>query len=301
MGKVLITGISGAIGHNFLHYALDNNIEPENLICTSHNNWLMTAEEDRKFSKVTFHPCNLEDRSSVIKIFEKHDIDKIVHLAAVASPRSDDIARFHNLNIKATHYLLEHCKKPTDFVFASSILVYGDNNIGGFVESDALKPDTVYGVTKVAAENLITLYYKKGKVRPRILRFCGNVGLYSTHGKIHEALSGQKEMTLYGESPGNYIPLCHVEDTCRAILSALDSNRPEVLCNISPSDYISLEDCLKLVNPNIKITWVKDGRPPSCLNIHNERANYTLNWRPQYSSKDALLRAIKEVRSNGVH
>ncbi len=286
-GTALLTGSNGFIGLNLIKYLKACKF-PMGQLRTIYN---MSLVQDQLENYVCH--CNLTDRNDVDVLFAKVKPTHIIHLAANAAVKSDKIDSFYDLNVKATHYLLEHCPQEIDFIFASSILVYGNSANGGCCEDDRMRPDSVYGITKVAAETLVDLYYKKGKIRPRVLRLCGNVGPGMTHGKIVQALR-KDEMKLFGHSPGSYLPLCHVEDTCEAITKALLSNRNEVVANICPDDYLSLEEMVMAANPNLKIEWVDDGSKIDLIQCYNERANYLLDWTPRYSSKEALDKFVKE-------
>ena len=288
-GSLLLTGGAGFIGRQFIKYLAQHNFPMKNLVIG------LSKIRPYCFPDAVgagFYIADLGQESQVKNTFSSYEPTHIVHLAANASPANNNISGMIDLNIKGTNYLLEHCPNNVDFIFASSVLVYG-NNSSDNIENDKLKPDSLYGITKVASEHLLNLYYMKGKIRPRILRLCGNVGLGMTHGKILQA-QHTNEMKLFGKSPGGYLPLCHVEDTCEAIAKALLSNRPELTANICPDDYISLEESLMAVNPNLHIQWNLDRGCVDMLQCHNERASYLLDWQPKYTSRQALDKYILE-------
>lgn len=288
-GQVLLIGASGFIGRNLLKVMKKYKFDMKKMVLG------LSGSKTYCFPDAVgaqFNIVNITKKDEVKNLFIHYKPTHIIHLAANATPSSNDIDGMYDLNLKGTHYLLEYCQDKTDFIFASSVLVYG-NNSSDNVESDKLKPDSLYAITKVASENLINIYYRKGKIRPRVLRLCGNVGNGMTHGKMVQAANSES-IKLFGKSPGGYLPLCHVEDTCEAITKALISNKPEVVANICPHDYVSLEEMILAVNPDIKIEWVPDGRSIDMLQCYSERANYLIDWEPKYSSKEALEKFILE-------
>lgn len=189
---LLLTGSSGLIGRELLITLLKNGMAPKDIVCPHFSNFPITPKEREKWPINLFY-CDLKQERDIQLLFSAFpEIDKIIHLAALASPSSNDFETFYDLNLKGTHYLLENCNQGTDFLFASSVTYYGDN--GCFYEADRPNPKSLYAITKVACEQLINLYFWRGKIRPRILRFCGNVGPELTHGRIKEAMDGRPRL-----------------------------------------------------------------------------------------------------------
>src|SRR6185503_7592398 len=91
------------------------------------------------------------------------DKTHVFHLAAQAGVRKSwgrDFRTYTENNVEATQKLLEACVgRPLHrFVYASSSSLYGDN-VAIPMREDALpQPVSPYGVTKLAAEQLCTLY-----------------------------------------------------------------------------------------------------------------------------------------------
>lgn len=92
-------------------------------------------------------------------------VDWIFHQAAQAGVRASwgqEFSRYVDCNVLATQRLLEavvHVKGLQRFVYASSSSVYGNARRLPVEESDLPQPISPYGVTKLAAEHLCTLYH----------------------------------------------------------------------------------------------------------------------------------------------
>jgi nucleoside-diphosphate-sugar epimerase len=92
-------------------------------------------------------------------------VDWIFHQAAQAGVRASwgaEFARYTECNVLATQRLLETAMrigKVKRIVYASSSSVYGDATQFPLQEDIQLHPFSPYGVTKLAAENLCTLYH----------------------------------------------------------------------------------------------------------------------------------------------
>ncbi|MCB2185080.1 MAG: GDP-mannose 4,6-dehydratase [Deltaproteobacteria bacterium] len=92
-------------------------------------------------------------------------VDAVIHLAAQAGVRASWGKNFeiytHN-NVMTTQFLLEAIKELGNrrLVYASSSSVYGDTKDLPMRETSVCWPVSPYGVSKLAAEHLCTLYHK---------------------------------------------------------------------------------------------------------------------------------------------
>lgn len=247
--------------------------------------------------------CDLQNKEQVQKMFGLFNPTHIVHLAAKASVRTDDSYETLMNNISSTFNLLDCCNgnSPIDFILASSVMVYGGTE-GGYHESDCSRPVSPYGISKVACESLVNLYHKKGKIRCRILRFCGMVGKHITHGRLFEAVVKNVDtFNLFGKSPGIYQPYLHVNDAVSAILKTIECEKPYVLANICNEDYISLESLFSLIEQRtgrkIQLNWDNNGNC-QMLHYYNEKAEYLIGWKPLYNSVEAVQCGLNDILEN---
>jgi nucleoside-diphosphate-sugar epimerase len=101
----------------------------------------------------------------------------VFHLAGQPGVRSSwgsEFDRYVTDNVRATQRLLEaalQVDRLRRFVFASSSSVYGDAERYPTEETDRPQPLSPYGVTKLAAEHLCTLYARNHGVPTVSLRF----------------------------------------------------------------------------------------------------------------------------------
>ncbi len=98
----------------------------------------------------------------------------IFHLAAVVSSHAEaDFDMGWRVNVQATNYLLEACRKQNTkikFVFASSCAVFGGNLPPVLTDSTALHPQSSYGSQKAIAELMVHDYTRKGYLQGISLR-----------------------------------------------------------------------------------------------------------------------------------
>ena len=104
-------------------------------------------------------------------------VDWVFHQAAQAGVRAswgNEFLRYADCNVLATQRLLEaamHSRTLRRFVYASSSSVYGNVAALPVLEETLAQPVSPYGVTKLAAEHLCTLYHKEFNVPTVSLRY----------------------------------------------------------------------------------------------------------------------------------
>ncbi len=105
------------------------------------------------------------------------DVDWVFHQAAQAGVRASwgqEFKHYVDYNVLATQRLLEaavHTKGLQRFVYASSSSIYGDIDALPVAENTTPHPVSPYGVTKLAAEHLCTLYNRVFGVPTVSLRY----------------------------------------------------------------------------------------------------------------------------------
>lgn len=140
---------------------------------------------------------DLTDPAAVRARFQSDRPDAIIHCAAIAhSPvcqREPELAR--RVNIEATRHLAELAADIPLF-FYSSDLVF-DGKRGGYVETDAPNPVSVYAETKVAAEQVVL-----ANPRHTVLRLSLNFGKSPTANRafnemLRNDLAAGKNFSLF--------------------------------------------------------------------------------------------------------
>lgn len=99
---------------------------------------------------------DLAEPRQVRETLRGEEFDLVVHAAALTSP--DECQRrpvlAQRVNVEATGELLEALAPPSRFVYISTDLVF-DGVQGNYTEEDPVSPVNWYGMTKVAAEELV--------------------------------------------------------------------------------------------------------------------------------------------------
>lgn len=106
----------------------------------------------------------------------KEKFDLVIHAAGKAHsvPKMEsEKEQFYNVNATGTQNLLKGLEKtnvPKQFVFISSVSVYGQEFGIGISEEHELKAKDAYGLSKIEAEVLVTKWCKQHNVICTILR-----------------------------------------------------------------------------------------------------------------------------------
>ena len=230
------------------------------------------------------------------------EVNWVFHQAAQAGVRASwgqEFEIYTRQNILATQRLLEWARinKPERFVYASSSSVYGAVEKLPMHEDDSLKPLSPYGVTKLAAENLCTLYYKNFGVPTVSLRYFTVYGPGQrpdmAFSRFLKAILAEGELVIYGSGEQTR-DFTYVSDIVSANLAA--ASRPQAvgrIYNLGGGSRISVNGVIKLLakitakQVTIKHEAVQAGDPPHTF-ADTERAKDELGFRPQTGIEEGL-------------
>ena len=163
--KVLITGSAGHLGEALTRGLAEGDHQPIGL--------------DIKASPFTTHVGSIVDRAFVKRSMQ--GVEAIIHTATLHKPHVATHSRqdFVDCNITGTLNLLEEAAAASvnRFVFTSTTSVFGDalrpppDAPAAWITEDVQSvPKNIYGVTKIAAENLCALFHKTEGLNAVLLR-----------------------------------------------------------------------------------------------------------------------------------
>ena len=193
--KILITGTAGFIGHfaalsfvkqGFEVVGLDNinhYYDPELKFGRLQEQGFVREEvkeatriTSKKYEKLHFIKCTLEDETTMNKLFEDEQFDYVCHLAAQAGVRYsiENPKAYVQSNIVGFLNIIENCRhhKIKHLVFASSSSVYGLNKSMPFNTADHTDhPVSLYAATKKSNEMMAHTYAHLYNIPMTGLRF----------------------------------------------------------------------------------------------------------------------------------
>ncbi|WP_394829333.1 NAD-dependent epimerase/dehydratase family protein [Pendulispora albinea] len=246
MGSVLITGGMGFTGR-YIVRALHDRGQP---VVNYTRDFVASGESD-----IVSEQGELFDIPRILRVFERHQVEAIVHTAAMSHPTLSldfPIGTF-SANVDGTLCLLEAARvaKIKRFVNFSSETVYGavDGQVG---DDTPVKPSTPYAVSKVTTEwlgDVYTKHYGLDVISLRIAQVYGPGNkMPEIVGDILKSLQRTGSYRFHqGRDHGfNFV---HAADVASATLRTLDAKGPfgRFAYNVSSGEYWRVGDLVDLV------------------------------------------------------
>ena len=133
MKNILVTGAAGFIGANFVEYFVNKHPDYKVVVVDKLTYAGNMANLDKVKDKISFEKADICDFEKMKEIFDKYDINGVIHFAA-ESHVDNSIKNpfvFTHTNVIGTHTLLETAKQKwgegseNKFVHISTDEVYG--------------------------------------------------------------------------------------------------------------------------------------------------------------------------------
>lgn len=308
--KLLITGAAGFIGSHLAerlatkgHDVIGvDNFSPYYSTILKKSNALSIQKKGVFFQEFDLRTANLENLFS-----EKFDV--IFHFAAHPGiSRNSTFDDYLSNNIIATQRLLDlialQDKKPF-FVNISTSSVYGLE--ATFPETHPTRPASWYGVTKLAAEQLVLSYQRRAVINATSLRLFSVYGPRERPDKLYTRLIdsaiNNKPFTLFKGSEKHLRSYTYVQDIIDGICSVLDKQE---ICNgeiinlgteVENSTLNGIKTVEKLLNLSITIknTEARIG-DQSKTHANIDKARSLLNYNPITTLEEGLAEQIKWFR-----
>lgn len=233
MKKIMITGSTGQIGTELV-MKLRHIYGANNVIATN----IREHKENVAVSSGPFEILDVRDTSRFYEVATKHDVDTIIHLASFLSATAERKPLLAwDLNMSGLINALEVARELNcQFFTPSSIGSFGPSTIKDNTPQDATqRPNTMYGINKVAGELLCDYYFYKYGLDTRGLRFPGLISYtampgggttdYAVH-IFYEAIKNKKFVSYLKK--GTYLDMMYMPDAINNIVKLMEAN-PEKL------------------------------------------------------------------------
>ena len=217
--KILVTGGAGYIGSVLVPMLLENDYE---VVVVDK---LIFYQKKMSIKKLKFIDADVRDYNFMKKIIENYDFDYVIPLAAlVGAPIcSNYISEAEDINFKSCDFLFKNLKSDVKIIMPVSNSGYGiaDHN-KPCTEESPLNPISVYGVTKVKAENALI---KRGNfISLRLATIFGmsprmRIDLL-VNNFVYEAVTNKYLEIFEGKFKRNYV---HINDVARVFIYCIQN------------------------------------------------------------------------------
>ena len=320
--KLIVTGGAGFIGSAVVRRAVARGFEVVNLDRLTYAANLDNVASVADAPGYAFEEADICDAAALERIFETHDPDAVMHLAAESHvDRSiDGPADFIRTNVVGTYTLLEaalaHWRRLPEarraafrFHHVSTDEVYGALGAEGkFTETTPYAPNSPYSASKASSDHLARAWGETYGL-PMIVTNCSNN--YGPHHfpeklvpvVILSALAG-RPIPVYGRGE-NVRDWLYVEDHAEALLTVLTRGRVGETYNIGGNSEARNIDLVRTIcgvldelrpdgAPHARLIEFVADRPGHDFRyaIDASKIERELGWRPSVTLEEGLRRTV---------
>jgi len=318
MQKILITGALGQIGSE-LTMVLRQKYGDRNVIATD----IRSKVDDVIIESGPFEIVDCTERNKMGEVVNKYKVDTIFHLAAILSAVAEEKPQFAwNVNMIGLYNALEVARESRCSVFTpSSIGAFGPSTPVNNTPQDTIqRPQTMYGVTKVAGELLCDYYFKRFGVDTRGVRYPGIISYHTLPGggttdyavEIYYEAIKHKKYTCYLKQ-GTYLDMMYMPDAIKAAIDLMEADPSKLIhrnafnvtaMSIAPEDIAAeIKKLIPEFTINYKVDPIRQAIADSWPNkMDDSSARKEWNWLAQYDlqamTRDMLEKLTEKLKVN---
>lgn len=299
LGRVLVTGARGFIGATLVKTLTQAN---ETVIASD-----LGADGTEP---ANFRTCDITDPRQVDALVDGEAFDTIIHCGAVSGPMvmADRPLEIWRINALGTAHMLEAARRQRvgRFVLCSTSAVYGPMHGATINEDTPPDPETVYGASKVAAEQAMIGYVREHGVDAVALRLSW---IYGPGRNTPTMLEQLLKATLAGRafeidgSPSEMTHYLFIEDVVAGLIAAARAERlPRLAYNITAGSGLAFGQVSAVVRdlePGARVTFARgnlQGSGPAGFDLTN--AAEDLGYRPRVTLAEGLRRYMDALRDS---
>jgi UDP-glucose 4-epimerase len=306
---IFITGIAGFLGSNLAEYYLKKNFQVSGC-----DNLIGGNLDNIDQNKINFFKVDCEDFEAMKKIIK--DVDVLCHAAAYAheglSSFSPVLISNNNVTGSVSVFTAAIINKVKRIVYCSSMARYGNIKIP-FREEDELRPVDPYGVSKVAAENILKILSKTHNIEYNIAVPHNIIGPRQKYDDPYRNVVSiminlmlqKRNPIIYGD--GNQKRTFSDIDDCIYCLDKLltDPKVVSQVVNIGPDEeFTSINELYRLLSNKLKFNlepkYLED-RPNEVkeATCSADKARKILGYKTSVSLDESLDKMINYISKKG--
>lgn len=313
--SILVLGGAGYIGSHTVYQLVDENFE----VVVVDN--LQTGHKQAVHPKAAFYEGDIRDRAFMQSVFEKENIDAVIHFAANTQVGESMVEplKYYDNNVFGTQVVLETMQKNNvkHIVFSSTAATYGEPKQVPITEDMPTIPTNTYGETKLAMEKMMKWTEIATGMKFVSLRYF-NVAGARTSGEIGEdhdpethlvpiilqaALGKRDAITIFGvdyDTPDgtcirDYVHVMDLADAHILALKYLQNGGESNYFNLGSSNGFSVKEMIESAKEvtgseiPVKIGERRAG-DPSTLIASPDKAKSVLGWDPKRTSVNQIIK-----------
>jgi nucleoside-diphosphate-sugar epimerase len=305
--NILITGGLGLIGHN-VTAKLEAKEHSVVIVDTQTNYGIipqdeldyLISERRKKIATDRIYRIDITDQDGIDWVVREHKPDAIIHMASF--PRQKVVnanpAYGAQVMMEGLINVLESAKrhKVERVVYISSSMVYGDFK-DQVLEDSECNPIGQYGIMKLAGEQLVKDYHRRGAFDYVIIRPSAVYGPLDVEDRVVSKfmLSAMRGETLRVNGAEETLDFTYVDDAVDGIVSAttriMSANR---IYNITKSHSVTLlkaaEMIVEIVGKGTVEIQDKSADFPSRGALDIDRARVILGYAPKIDVEEGFQR-----------
>jgi len=309
-GKILVIGAAGQVGTDLVP-ALRAEAGREGVVAAVHRKAPPANVADGPTETL-----DATDKEALRRIVERHEIDRIYHLPALMSAAGEaDPVLAWRLNIEGLKNVLDLAveRRMRQVFFPSSIAVFGPTTPRERTpQRTILEPSTIYGVTKLAGENLCNYYFHRYGLDVRGIRYPGLVTYKTFSGggtsdysvEIFLAAKAERHYRCFVR-PDTRMPLLYMDDAIKATIQLMRADAARITVrtsyNLSGLEFTAGELAAEVARrvPGFTCEFVPDRRQaiadswPDTVDDTEARRDWA--WKPDYDLPrlvDVMLKGV---------
>lgn len=323
MSSILVLGGAGYIGSHTVYELI---AAGEHVVVIDN---LQTGFKQAVHPDAVFYQGDIRDRAFLDSVFEKEDIDGVIHFAACSQVGESmtNPLKYYDNNLYGTMVLLQSMTAHgvDKIVFSSTAATYGEPKSIPILETDSTVPTNCYGETKLSMEKMFHWTGKAHNLRYVSLRYFNACGAHP-NGLIGEAHNPETHLiplilqvpnhkrdyiSIFGDTYDTKDGTCvrdyiHVNDLASAHILAMnylrEGNESNIF-NLGNGVGFTVKEVIEAARKvtghpiPAKIEGVRAG-DPSTLIASSEKAKSVLGWKPKYADLETILSTAWNWHSN---
>ncbi|MBB3906561.1 UDP-glucose 4-epimerase GalE [Anoxybacteroides rupiense] len=315
---ILVCGGAGYIGSHAVYRFIEKG---EKVVVVDN---LQTGHREAVHPEAIFCHGDIRDRRFLRHVFSSYDMDTVIHFAAhsLVGESMQEPLKYYDNNVYGTQVLLETMNEfdVKRIVFSSTAAVYGEPTQIPISETNPTVPESAYGETKLAMEQMMKWADKAYGIRYISLRYFNVAGAYGAYlGEDHHpethliplilkvALGQRSEIQIFGEDYDTHDGTCirdyiHVLDLVDAHLLAVEKLRnggTSDVFNLGNGSGFSVKEVIeaarRVTGRDIPaLVAPRRAGDPARLVASAEKAKRELGWKPTYTNIDDIVASAWE-------